>query len=491
MHRSTTCFASLFVALAAAAGCSSSATSSPAPTPTPTPDGGAPSTDPADPTPDELAARGSCPAPTGAGTKHSGTIREDEVWKAEDGPHDVPTQLDIYAKVTIEPCALVRVGKDVRISVGSSSDVGSLVARGTSELVDGARVVRPVNFDALEPGSAWGQIAVLTKGTADLAVAAIQNGGGETNNHRGALVVTGVAGGTNDGEPVRSTKLDRVLIEKSASYGLNLEAWGALVEGSDQLWIRGSGSADYPSAIRIEPGIAAMLPKRIVATGNVKDEILMLTNKNFTRTDTLVARGLPYRQKGALPLYATKSGGAPVKLTIEPGVTLAFEETAGTGSGMYIGSTDDNQGVLEAIGTADAPIVFTSAKATPAAGDWMSLYFKSTPPTGSRISYARIEYAGAASGTNSFGCGPKANDAAIFIRGVGPTEAGPASVFVDHTTFEDIAGTTVIVSGWIDDAGPNFTGDNTFGARVPSCRVSKPKRSGAGDVCDGSRTTCW
>jgi hypothetical protein len=488
MTRSFACLASLLLATSALGGCEPGA-ADPASPVTPSGEGGAPSTDPADPTPDELSARGSCPAPTGAGTKHEGTITSDETWTAADSPHDVTFGLDVLANVTIEPCALVRVAKGVRISVGSSTEAGSLVARGTSQITGGTRDVRPVNFDALDPASPWGQIVVLAKGTLDLSIAAIQNGGGETNNYRGALVVTGLAGGTNDGEPVRSTTLDRVLIEKSASYGLNLEAWGTVTEGSDKLWIRGSGSPDYPSAIRIEPGIAGTLPATIVATGNVKDEILMLTSKAFTRTDTLVNRGLPYRQKGALYLNASKDGGAPVKLTVEPGVTLGFED--GVGSGMYIGSSDARQGVLDAVGTADAPIVFTSAKGTKAAGDWMSLYFKSTPKTGSKLSHARVEYAGAASGTSGFGCGPGANDAAVFIQGTGADQSGPASVFIDHTTFDDIGGTTVIVSGWVDDAGPNFTGDNTFGGATPGCKVSKPRRSGAGDVCDGGRTTCW
>lgn len=490
MRRSYTCLASLLLATSVLAGCESSSTP-PASSPTPAVDGGSPTADPADPTPDEIAARGSCPAATGAGTKHEGTITTDQTWKAADGPHNVTFGLDIRATVTIEPCALVRVAKGVRIAVGSSTEAGSLVAHGTSQLIDGARDVRPVNFDALEPASRWGQIVVLAKGTLDLSIAALQNGGGggEANNDRGALVVTGLAGGTNDGEPLRSTTLDRVLIEKSASYGLNLEGWGALTEASDKLWIRGSGSTELPSAIRIEPGIAGTLPKTIVATGNVKDEILMNTFKTFTRSDTLVNRGLPYRMKGALFLQGNKDSATPVKLSIEPGVTLAFEKDFG--SGIYIGWSNTNQGILEAVGTAEAPIVFTSANATKAPGDWMSLYFRSTPKTGSRISHARIEYAGGESATSGFGCGPGANDAAVLIHGTGSDRSGPASVFIDHTTFENIGGTTVIVSGWIDAAGPNFTGDNTFGNVVPSCKVSKPRRSGSGDVCDGGRTTCW
>ncbi len=45
--------------------------------------------------------------------------------------------------------------------------------------------------------------------------------------------------------------------------------------------------------IRIEPGIAGTLLGTIVATGNVKDDILMLASKTFTRDDAIVNRSLP------------------------------------------------------------------------------------------------------------------------------------------------------------------------------------------------------
>jgi hypothetical protein len=491
MPRAYSFLSPLVLVTLAIGGCqpSSSSTTTPTTTP-PTADGG--STDPADPTPDELSARGNCPAvPAGAGTSHSGTISADETWTAAGSPHKVTFDLSIQANVTVEPCAQVLVGKGYEIHVGSSSAAGSLVAHGTSEIVNGARDVRPVNFDAVDPASGWAYIYVDVKGKADLSIAAIQNSGGSVTNPHGSLIVYGVAGGTNDGPITQSTKVDRVLIEKSKSWGVNLLAWGAFAAGSDKLWIRDSGSADYPSAILIEPGVASTLPKTIVATGNVKDEILMQTSKAFTREDTLVNRGIPYRALG--PIYLNPSADtAPVKLTVEAGVTLGFDENVG--SGMYIGTSDTRQGILEAVGTATSPVVFTSAKATKAAGDWLSLYFKSTPAVGSKISYARIEYAGGNGTTTGFGCGPSDNDGAVFIHGVGPDESPPASAFIDHTTFENIGGSTVIVSGWVDPGGPNFTNDNTFGSVTPACKVSKPRRPSApvgGDVCDGGRTTCW
>lgn len=453
-----------------------------------TSDGGVGSTDPTDPTPEELASGGSCPTATGEGTTHSGILKSDEVWTAAGSPHRITSSLDIRAKVTIEPCARVIVGKSAPITVGSNSDVGSLVAKGTATVDGSTRDIRPIVFEAEDPTSGWPKLEVDPKGTADLSLVALLDGGSSQNDALGALIAYGVAGGTNDGEVTRNLTVDRVLVQGSKSYGVNLLAWGAFTAGSDKLWIRGGGSDTQPSAILIEPGVASTLPKKLFVSGNAKDEILVQTSKAFMRDDTFVARGVPYHAKGAIRVNPGKDA-APVKLTIEAGVTIGFEDAAG--SGIFVGTSETRQGVLEAVGTAEAPIVFTSAKASKAPGDWMSLYFKNIPASGNRVENARIEYAGGESGTNSFGCGPKDNDGAVFIGGRGSESAGPSSAFIASTTFENIAGTTVIVSGWISDDGPNFKGDNVFGAGTPSCKVSRPKRSGAGDVCDGGRDVCW
>jgi hypothetical protein len=446
---------------------------------------------PTEPTPDELASGGNCPAPTGAGTTHEGVITADETWTAAGSPHKVTAALDIRAKVTIEACAVVQVAKDATISVGEPDVPGSLVALGTSELVNGQRDVRPVTFDALTAGSAWGPLLVQPKGTVQLAVTALLNGGADVAGNRGALMVRGVAGGTNDGPITRSARVDHVLIERSASYGVNLEAWGTFTADSTALWVRKSGSADFPSAVRLEPGIAATLPSPLVATGNLRDEVLLLTSKTFMANDTLVSRGLPYRAKG--PLYVSASqDGAPVTLKVEPGVTLAFDTDVG--SGMYVGSSETRQGILQAIGTAALPILFTSAHSPQAPGDWMALSFRKTPATGSQISYAKVEFAGADATTSGFGCGPvdQGNNAAVIVLGLGAQSTGPATAWIDHTTFENNAGSTVIVSGWVGD-GPSFAATNTFGSGSAGCHVSQPQRDTSvtgGDACEGRRNVC-
>lgn len=409
-----------------------------------------------------------CPTPTGAGTPHQGFLETNETWTAAASPHHITAAFTVRsaATLTIEPCAVVTVDPDYLFAV------------------EGKLIAKNATFKAATDGTAWGKLEVDAEGSADLTGVTLSDGG---SAGEGALIAHGVAGGTNTGEPTKNLKVAQVTISKSRSYGVSLDGWAAFADGSSDLTITDGGSDAAPSAIRIEPGVVASLPANLKATGNKKDEILLQTSKAFIREDTFVARGIPYRAKG-LVYVSPAADGAPVKLTIEAGVTIGFDE--GSGSGMRIGSSEARQGLLVAAGTEASPIVFTSGKDTKQNGDWANIEFHATPVSGNKISYAKFEYAGAPSGANSFGCGPKENDGAILVMGLGAESKGPTASFVDHTSFDHIKGTTVITSGWVSDSGPSFADTNIFGADVPACHVSKPRRTGAGDVCDGGRTTC-
>lgn len=72
-------------------------------------------------------------------------------------------------------------------------------------------------------------------------------------------------------------------------------------------------------------------------------------------------------------------------LTIEPGVTLEMDAE------RYLLV---DKGKLIAKGTADAPIVFTSAASTKAPGDWVGIIFDDDVSAGTELDHVRIEYAG-------------------------------------------------------------------------------------------------
>jgi hypothetical protein len=76
-----------------------------------------------------------------------------------------------------------------------------------------------------------------------------------------------------------------------------------------------------------------------------------------------------------------------VWLTIEPGCVVKFDNF-----GLNIGALDS--GGLTAVGTASAPILFTSNQAAPAPGDWTGIFVGADVLPGTRLSYCTIEYAG-------------------------------------------------------------------------------------------------
>jgi hypothetical protein len=149
---------------------------------------------------------------------------------------------------------------------------------------------------------------------------------------------------------------------------------------------------------------------------------------------------------------------------------------------MIIGdgaSVDPRPVKLSIQGTVDKPIVFTSDSTTPAAGDWMGLYLDASPPAGNKLTHARILYAGAESGTNSYGCGPKDNDSAILI-----TDWRPDDAFIQGVEIANSAGGG-IMCGWDSDSdGPDLKSGNTFTQIASGCAVSRWQNL-TGNACPG------
>ena len=82
-------------------------------------------------------------------------------------------------------------------------------------------------------------------------------------------------------------------------------------------------------------------------------------------------------------------------LTIDPGVELQFYPD----TFLYVGY--GSAGSLIAEGTDDENIVFTSAKATKAPGDWNGIYFMSDAGSSSKLFHTVVEYAGGGELRNS------------------------------------------------------------------------------------------
>jgi len=454
--------------LASLTACEASNTSASSSSGTPNP---APGTGDGGPAPvadapdlDAMARGGDCAEPAGPGVDHTGDITADETWRAADGPHRIASNVRVLATVTVEACAKVVASEGGAITVGTVDRVGKLVAAGTRT----PDKLSPVRFVAADAAKSWGAIIVDAKGTTDLSYTVIADADapGMQQNGGGALRVYGASSTSTGGTPAitPSTKIEWLLIDNSRGAGANMLRYAGFAEGSHGLAVRGSKS----DPVRIEIGAVSAIPTGIVLSGNAHDEIGVTETWSGTLSHTFLDRGYPYRILHAIYLQPVLDG-APAVMTVEPGVTLRFTTDAGVG-GVYVGTTEQRQGQIVAKGTAAKPIRFTSAKDAPAPGDWLGVYFRYYPTSGQVFEHVTFEYAGATSGANGFGCGPKDNDATMLILG-----ARPAESWVRNSTFRNGAGGAGIVSGWVsDEPGPDFKATNTFES-MPACSVSRWK----------------
>ncbi|OGQ17692.1 MAG: hypothetical protein A2138_01915 [Deltaproteobacteria bacterium RBG_16_71_12] len=404
----------------------------------------------ADPPPDAGVDPVDCgDPPTGAGTEHGSSI-EDESWTADGSPHVLPFDTSIYGTLTLESCALVQIAGARAIDVR-----GALIGR------PGVRIE---SADA----SPFATIR-LVGGTLDLEGVVIENGGDPRNTIpylAGALDLSSPAGPATDAV----ARLRDVSVRGSASNGIVVHDGGGFSDDSANLII--TGSAAFP--ISIWSRAAGTLPTGDYS-GNATDEILLpatAVNEGIAEDTTFHARGVPYRvghdtSSGDLRVQAVT--GELATLTIEPGVTLRFK----AGAVMHVeqaSGADPARGALIANGTANAPIVFTSAAADPQPGDWLGVWFGLVPSASNALSNARVEYAGGASATGSDSCLlPPAviNDAAIRVRGPVGTS------FVTDTVIVDSA-SNGIDRGFRSDSKPSFLGTNTF-TNVAGCTETWPR----------------
>lgn len=405
-----------------------------------------------------------CPTPTEPAMEHKGgTIETDETWGP--GYHDVTFDVSFRnATLTIEPCAIVRVVPSRGISLGYGNDTpGTLVAKGEAD--------RPIVFEAKEAGTKWTGIQVNGSGNADLAYVTIKDGGDVSSSRNGgALHLLG-----SSAKPLqRLATVDHVTIENPARYGVVLESHAGFTDASKELVVKGSGElAAHVSSIALGTIPAGSY------TGNTVDAIRIWGGSDHVDADTTIHdRGVPYLVGGdrAFPELSVQStAGAAALLTIEAGVTLKFAKQASDDSGLWVEREmrdDPSRGALRVLGTADKPVVFTSAEENPAPGDWVGIALRGLPDPRTKIEHARVEYAGADTGSVGYSCGtpgtaqPLSNEAAILIYGK------PTSAFVTNTAIAH-SSANGIERAWTGEP-IDFLATNTF-TGIAHCRQTYPR----------------
>lgn len=396
-------------------------------------------------------APNACRAPTAGPTFHDGVIEADEVWRAEDGPHVVSQWVTIRsgATLTVEPCATVEIesGKGLSVAYPTSPNTGALVARGEED--------RPIVFKGRD-GARWGHVLFAPGATGDLAHVTFEDGGGED-----VLGATVVIEGDGTFPQKRDVRVDHVTIRGSRGVGARLGRLGGFADGSDQLVVTDSGDEESPYALHVDEHAIDTLP-RGAYTGNQRDAIFVDPDFHLEQDVTMKNLGVPY-VIGTFPgdslVVGSGLGDAVVTLTVEPGVRAEFHPGTALEIEHYTGP-EAASGVLVAEGTAEQPIVFTSAASPPDPGDWQGLAFGGIPSASNSLKHVRLEYTGADCGCIFLSCSAidAFEGAVIFSQppprafiedtviahgsshGVVLGYAGPLVDFKDGITFDDLDG---------------------------------------------------
>lgn len=398
-----------------------------------------------------------CPDPGNGPTMHSGEIVGAETWAADDSPHVVTGTLNVRdgATLTIEPCAevLLDAGVGINVAYPLTPNTGTLIAEGTER--------KPIRFAGNE-GARWAHVYVNTPGTARFAYVTFENGGADAFEANATLV----AAGDGTTPTARDLFVDHVTITGSLGAGVLLANVAGFAPGSTQLTVTGSGNTEHPYPLEIGEHSMDSIPDGSY-TGNSQDEILVVpTGANsqlgLQESGTLRDRGVPYHvgtptdAVGSSLRIGAGNGEPLTVLTIEGGVVLKFEPAKNYALQVEAFTGDfPASGEIHALGTEERPIVFTSAAATPAPGDWMGLWFGGQPQSGNQLDYVRIEYAGAECGCVLNGCSAETEDeAAIIIHNQ------PPSSFLTSSTISNSAGHG-ITRAW-RGASIDFASTNTF-----------------------------
>lgn len=415
------------------------------------------------PDPDAPAA---CP-PLGAGTLHrEPLIAADETWRAEDSPHVIEVPLSVIdgARLTIEPCAVVRIAPGAGIEVGLPDGVetGRIEARGEAE--------RPIAV--VRDGAApWSALVVHAPSRIELAHVRLEGGGADE------ATLIGVGAGVTPASEV--VLVDTVTVAGSAGSGVRLDRAARFADGSRQLAIAGSGEAPLVVGLHGLHG----LPEGDYAD-NARAEIAIFDDVANARpglqvTTTLRDLGVPYRvgQLAGDDLRVGANGGPPTTLTIEAGVVLRFPHE---GSLRMVSDADGPRGTLRVQGSPARPVTFTSRADRAVPGGWAGLYFES-PMADHDVAFARIERAGGDCSCSLTSCSPLTTfNGAVVLDGL------PARAFIHDSVIVDSAGHGFVRS-WLDHDDLDFVAANELQG-IAACPQTTPELTGA--VCPDDEYAC-
>lgn len=187
---------------------------------------------------------------------------------------------------------------------------------------------------------------------------------------------------------------DTILVESTLQLtATGLDEKGAPYKAGIYEW----SSSDTTTAVVDQNGLVTSRAGGVVTITALADEIegefeLLVRGRlhsgRMSTDEVWLERDNPHWVTDDIWVYGSESP----RLTLEAGVEVRFHKDASIRLGYA--STAGN---LEVQGTVAKPVLFTSDKDSPAAGDWGGIRFESNAASDSRISHATVEYCGVGS----------------------------------------------------------------------------------------------
>ncbi len=378
-----------------------------------------------------------------------------ERWLASESPHRLPYGLHLHpgAELSIEPCSLLLVGPGMEVVVHGGA---TLRASTTAE--------RPVRFARLDPSHPWQALELRADVRADASLdGVILEGGGAAPVERGVTAAT----------------LRLAMRAGLRAAGLSIvggEGWGVAVLGDGRFadrdatielrGLRGEGAVTVEDANRV--GDLPRLQLQDNASNDVRVEARVRIVSADARWRSL-GDGARYRVRPAMHLLV--EGERSPALTLEAGARISFGADAELDVGF------GGPGALVAEGDALHPVVFDGAETD----RWVGIQLGPRLDVArSRLTFARVEHAGASSGVVLPTCGcPDAlpDQAMLTLQGVEAPELLRSVSFVDGPA----AGYAIVAAGDFPDYRGVALGTRAaldFTRSGVRCSASQPMRRG-------------
>lgn len=302
------------------------------------------------------------------GTVHRRDSQGNETWDMAGSPHRFPRGFSVGENhtITIEPCTLIIVGDGRWIDIQSG---GTLIAAGEED--------SPIRFDSgasQEAPGAWKGIRFQRNARpgSRLAHVVVEDAGG------GHAAITA--------ENEFELDVRDVTIRHSQQHGVMLNGEARFADTATHLVVTQSGREDpYSAPVWFYSASQVRTLPDGEYTGNAADEIYV--DRDAVRSNgTWRNPGVRYRLNRGLRV------GSPngAVLTVEPGTTLAFNND----EELWVGEGNDGSIVLDGQ-SEETPIVLTSARPDPDAGDWQGLFLGGDRSDSAlKIDHVTISYAG-------------------------------------------------------------------------------------------------